>query len=163
MVSQNFHYSRTRCQICLTNHDRQYTSTHPATCPQRNQHRHRQLPHQLLHSLQHNLVRYKHLRQALQAFQQWCLNRPRISLFPQIHRQMLHTLRLSCKPVKSANKFKSNRLSTRVVFQSLQRWTFGGAPFRTYFVCRTRILLATTTMHVIATSIPKPSASRCRC
>ena len=39
-----------------------------------------------------------------------------------------------------------------------QRWTFRGAPFRTYFVRSTRILLATTIMHVIATSIPKPRA-----
>ena len=44
---------------------------------------------------------------------------------------MLHTLRLSCKPLKSGKKSKSNRLSPRVVFQFLQRWTFRVAPFLT--------------------------------
>ena len=72
--------------------------------------------------------------------------------------QMLHTVRLSCELVKSAKESKSNRLSRRVVFQSLLRWTFRVAPFRTYFVRSTRILLATTTMDVIATSIPKHHA-----
>jgi hypothetical protein len=47
-----------------------------------------------------------------------------------------------------------------VVFQSLLRWTFrvAAAPLRTYFVRSTRILLATTTMHVIATSVPNHRA-----
>ena len=34
LAGQKFHFSRTKCQICLANHYRQYTSTHPATCPQ---------------------------------------------------------------------------------------------------------------------------------
>ena len=102
------------------------------------------------------VLRYKHMRQALQVLRLRCLNHPRVSLFPQMHLQVLHTLRLSCKPVKSANESKTNRLSPRVVFQSLQRWSFRSAPFRTYYVRSTRILLATsTTTHVIATSIPK--------
>jgi hypothetical protein len=76
----------------------------PATRPQCHQHRHRLL--QLLHPLEHNLLRYKHLRQALQAFRLQCLNHLCMSLFPQIHRQTL-PLRPSCKTPRRISVLKA--------------------------------------------------------